>query len=155
MKNSPTSPSPRLSLSPSLLLSLLSLLSLATTACTRSSATPSAPTPAPAAAAHYKAGHGIQLSPTARAFVGIATADFATRLPAGAVLRTVKGDFVYVANGPWFLRTPVTLGAADATSFALKEGLYEGDTIVTHGVRALWLAELQATNGGVGCADGH
>jgi hypothetical protein len=91
--------------------------------------------------------------------VGIATADFATRLPTAAVLRTVKGDFVYVANGPWFLRTPVTLGAADSpsapNSFALKEGLYEGDTIVTHGVRALWLAELQATNGGVGCADGH
>lgn len=152
----PLSPSLLLSLSPSLLLSLLGLLALAvTTACTRTSATPPPAAPPPATAAHYKAGHGIQLSPAARAFVGIATADFATRLPTAAVLRTVKGDFVYVANGPWFLRTPVTLGAADATSFALKEGLYEGDTIVTHGVRALWLAELQATNGGVGCADGH
>ena len=155
MKSS-ISPSPRLPLSPSLLLSLLGLLALAvTTACTRTSATPPPAAPPPATAAHYKAGHGIQLSPAARAFVGIATADFATRLPTAAVLRTVKGDFVYVANGPWFLRTPVTLGAADATSFALKEGLYEGDTFVTHGVRALWLAELQATNGGVGCADGH
>ncbi len=150
---------PRPSLSPSPHLSLfllLTFLALGTTACTRSSATPSPATPpASATAAHYKAGHGIQLSPAARAFVGIATADFATRLPSAAVLRTVKGDFVYVANGPWFLRTPVTLGAADATSFALKEGLYEGDTVVTQGVRALWLAELQATNGGVGCADGH
>lgn len=147
--------SPLLPLSLSLLLSLFIIL--ATTSCTRTSATPppAAPPPASATAAHFKAGHGIQLSPTARAFVGIATADFATRLPTAAVLRTVKGDFVYVANGPWFLRTPVTLGAADATSFALKEGLYEGDTFVTHGVRALWLAELQATNGGVGCADGH
>ncbi len=147
--------SPLLPLSLSLLLSLFIIL--ATTACTRTSATPppTAPPPANATAAHYKAGHGIQLSPAARAFVCIATADFATRLPTDAVLRTVKGDFVYVANGPWFLRTPVTLGAADATSFALKEGLYEGDTFVTHGVRALWLAELQATNGGVGCADGH
>ncbi len=159
MKSS-ISPSPRLPLSPSLLLplvSVLALLTLATTACTRTSATPppAPPPPASANAAHYKAGHGIQLSPAARAFVGIATADYATRLPTDAVLRTVKGDFVYVANGPWFLRTPVTLGAADATSFALKEGLYEGDTFVTHGVRALWLAELQATNGGVGCADGH
>lgn len=151
--------SPLLPLSLSLLLSLFIIL--ATTSCTRTSATPppAAPPPASATAAHFKAGHGIQLSPTARAFVGIATADFATRLPTAAVLRTVKGDFVYVANGPWFLRTPVTLGAADSpsapNSFALKEGLYEGDTIVTHGVRALWLAELQATNGGVGCADGH
>jgi hypothetical protein len=158
MKTS-VSPSPRLPVSRALLLPffILSLLALATTACTRTSATPppTPPPPASATAAHYKAGHGIQLSPAARAFVGIATADFATRLPTAAMLRTVKGDFVYVANGPWFLRTPVTLGAADSTSFALKEGLYEGDTFVTHGVRALWLAELQATNGGVGCADGH
>lgn len=164
MKTSLVSPAPRLSVSLSLLLplfSVLALLTFATTACTRTSATPppAPPASANATAAHYKAGHGIQLSPAARTFVGITTADFATRLPASAVLRTVKGDFVYVANGPWFLRTPVTLGAADSpsapTSFALKEGLYEGDTFVAHGVRALWLAELQATNGGVGCADGH
>lgn len=120
------------------------------------SAAPSAVATVPAAT--YKAGHGLRLTPAARAFIGLATIDFAgTRIPATAVLRTVKGDFVYVRNGDEFLRTPVTLGAADGdtTSFAITDGLYDGDTVVTQGVRALWLAELSATNGGVGCADGH
>ena len=47
------------------------------------------------------------------------------------------------------------LGAADATHIEIKDGLYEGDTIVVKGTRALSLAEIQALNGGVGCADGH
>lgn len=162
MKNSPPSPVPSVSLSlrpsisPPLLLLLSATLALAATGCSRTTAEPVATTTAPATiAAHYKAGHGVQLSPAARAFVGLATAEFNGRLPATAILRTVKGDFVYVANGDWFLRTPVKLGAADNASFTLKDGLYDGDTVVTQGARALWLAELQATNGGVGCADGH
>ncbi len=134
--------------------------------CHRSAASSSvaaAPEPPPAAA--FKSGRGLQLSPAAAAFIGLQTADAGTRdlagakgalaIPAAARLRTAKGDFVFVANGGWFLRTAVTLGATEGEWCVVREGLYEGDTVVTHGARALWLAEIQAVNGGVGCADGH
>lgn len=131
--------------------------------CSRSVAETRAPAPAPAAV--YKAGRGLQFSPAAAQLFALKTGEVASRdfakakgvaaIPSDALLRTVKGDFVFVANGGWFLRTPVTVGASDGMWFEVKEGLYEGDSIVTHGTRALWLAELQAVNGGVGCADGH
>jgi len=146
-----------------LVLSLLSVLSLALSGCgeSRADLTPNEPTHA----ATYKAGHGVQLTPTARTFVGLETGEVVSRkfagasavnaIPAEALLRTVKGDFVYVANGDWFLRTPVQVGAIDASYIEIKDGLYEGDAIVVKGVRGLSLAEIQALNGGVGCADGH
>lgn len=109
-----------------------------------------------AAAATFKDGHGIQLTAAASEFIDLKTAELSGEtIPAAALLRTVKGDFVFVANGDWFLRTPVKVAPAPAGNLAVSEGLYEGDVIVTHGAQALWLAELQATNGGVGCADGH
>lgn len=116
-------------------------------------------------AASYKAGHGLQLTPVAAAFIELVTADVATRdfasgkgataIPTTALVRTIKGDFVYVVNGEWFLRTPVKIGTGDSSHFSVEDGLYEGDKIVSRGARELWLAELQAVNGGVGCADGH
>lgn len=119
----------------------------------------------PAPAATYKAGHGLQLTEVSRKFVGLQTGEVAAHafsggaavsaIPNEALLHTVKGDVVYVANGDWFLRTPVTTGARDATHVEIKDGLYEGDLVVIKAVRALALAELQALNGGVGCADGH
>lgn len=140
-------------------------LSFALSGCGDSRAESAVPAEEPLAAATYKAGHGLKLTPVSRTFTGLATSEVAVRdiaqaqgaavVPSAALLRTVKGDFVYVANGEWFLRTAVKVGARDATHFEIKEGLYEGDTIVTRGVNALWLAELQAVNGGVGCADGH
>ncbi len=136
--------------------------SLVLSGCGASHAEP-AQTKAPAPAAIYKAGNGLQLTPGAREMIGLKTADVAEReigtagrraaIPASALIRTVKGDFVYVANGPWLLRTPVALGAGDAAWFHVADGLYEGDTVVAQGARGLWLAELQAVNGGVGCAD--
>ena len=145
------------------ILTLLSTLSLGLAGCGESRATTAQPEPTPAAT--YKAGHGVQLSPRGREFVGLQTGEVDSRvfgsaaptaaIPVEALLRTVKGDFVYVANGESFLRTPVKLGAADATHIEIKDGLYEGDTIVVKGTRALSLAEIQALNGGVGCADGH
>lgn len=147
-----------------LALILVSTLAFALSGCGESHANTVAhvePTPA----ATYKAGHGVQLTDTARKFVGLETGSVGSHtfggsaespaIPADALLRTVKGDFVYVANGEWFLRTPVTIGAADATHIEIKDGLYEGDTVVVKGVRGLSLAEIQALNGGVGCADGH
>lgn len=142
----------------------LTLGSIAMSGCNRSSAQNAVPEPVEPAAV-YKSQRGIQLSPVASKAIGVESGEIATRdingakgvaaAPANAVLRTVKGDFVYVANGGWFLRTPVNLGASDGAWFEIKEGLYEGDSIVTQGARAVWLAELQAVNGGVACADGH
>lgn len=146
-----------------LTLFLVSLLSFAFMGCGEAHAKVSAAEPPPAA--NYKAGHGLQLSAAATQIVGLQTSEVGARdiaqakavaaVPTDAVLRTVKGDFVFVVNGDWFLRTPVTLGGSEGGFLEVKEGLYEGDKIVTRGARALWLAELQAVNGGVGCADGH
>lgn len=131
---------------------------------TASTTTATATTAAPAPAAHYKEGQGIQLTDTAQQFIGLETGEVTTHdirdakgvpaIPADALLRTLKGNFVFVANGAWLLRTEVKTGADDGAWIEIKDGLYEGDTIVTHGANALWLAELQAVNGGVGCADG-
>lgn len=146
-----------------LVIGLLSALSFALSGCGESHASVTAPEPVHASI--YKAGHGVQLTKTARAFVGLETGEVASRafagaaevtaIPVDALLRTIKGDFVYVANGDWFLRAPVVIGATDVSHVEIKDGLYEGDTIVVKGVRGLSLAEIQALNGGVGCADGH
>jgi multidrug efflux pump subunit AcrA (membrane-fusion protein) len=138
----------------------LALLAAALTGCSPTHAEDDHHHAEAATAAHYKEGHGVQLSPGAAAFVGLATAEVGAArtvpvIPAAALLRTVKGDFVYVANGNWYLRTPVTAGAAHGDRIEIRDGLYEGDVVVSAGVEALWLAELQAVNGGVGCADGH
>jgi hypothetical protein len=121
--------------------------------------------PEPAPAATFKSGRGLQLSPAAMAFIGLQSAEVGARdfgalkgaaaVPVDALLRTAKGDFVWVENGGWFLRTPVKVAATAGGWVAMAEGLYEGDCVVIQGARALWLAEIQAVNGGVGCADGH
>lgn len=118
-----------------------------------------------APAAVFKAGRGLQLGATAAQFIGLATAEVAARdlpgaagapaIPEAALLRTVRGDFVFVANGGWYLRTPVQIGAVAGGWVEIRDGLYEGDTVVAQGARALWLAEIQAVNGGVSCTHGH
>lgn len=147
-----------------LVLSCLTVVSLLVSGCGEGRAErPHASTDEPQPAATYKAGHGLQLTPVAASFLGLMSADVgthdfgeakaATAIPEAALVRTVKGDFVYVVNGEWFLRTPVKLAARDLSHFAVEDGLYEGDRVVVRGARELWLAELQAINGGVGCAD--
>ncbi|MCC5021579.1 MAG: hypothetical protein J6386_01620 [Candidatus Synoicihabitans palmerolidicus] len=109
----------------------------------------------------YKAGHGVHLSAAARDFAGLTTSSVAphqaadTAVPREAVLNTTTGPIVYVANGDAFLRTSVTVEPLTATHVAINDGLYEGDIVVVNGVLTLALAEIQAVNGGVGCADGH
>ena len=120
---------------------------------------------ADAPAVLFKAGRGLQLGATAARFIGLATAEVAARdlpgaagapaIPESALLRTVRGEFVFVANGGWYLRTPVQTGAAAGGWVEIRDGLYEGDTVVAQGSRALWLAEIQAVNGGVSCTHGH
>lgn len=116
-------------------------------------------------AVEFKAGHGLRLGPAAQRFAGLVIAEVATRdlpdaasvtaIPETALLRTVRGEFVFVANGDWFLRTPVRTAAAAGGWVEVRDGLYEGDTVVAQGARALWLAEIQAVNGGVSCTHGH
>lgn len=108
-----------------------------------------------ALACSYKEGQGLELSPAGAKFIDLRTVAFDGRLPAEALLRTVKGDFVFVQNGSRLLRSPVQVGPMVAGHYAVSDGLYEGDIVVVSGVQHLWLAELQAVNGGVGCADGH
>ena len=123
-------------------------------ACTRAPAEAAARA-APEPAAVYNAARGLKLTPFASEFIQLASAEFAAdRVPAAAVLRTVQGTFVYVANGGWYLRTPVTLGppSADGAWLAVQAGLYDGDRIVTNGVRALWLGELHFLRAGQACA---
>ena len=121
-------------------------------------------TEAPTPAASYKPGHGVTLTEAGKAFVDVQTADVRTEehggkevtvIPKDALLRTVRGDFVYVVNGNAFLRAPVVSGVADGADVQIEDGLYEGDRVVVRGVRVLALTEVQALNGGVGCADGH
>lgn len=138
---------------------------LALSACSRSAAGADAPTVEMPPAATYRAGHGLKLSPAGARFIELQTEEVRLReqgggraitaVPAHAVLRTIKGDFVFVANGERLLRTAVVLGPNDAGWVEIVDGLYEGDHVVVRGVDALWLAEIAAVNGGVGCADGH
>ena len=117
------------------------------------------------AAASYKAGHGVRLGEAAAVFAGLRLGEVETRdlpgaagvaaIPREALLRTVRGDFVFVENDGWLLRSPVTAGVAQGGWIEIRDGLYEGDRVAVAGVEALWLAEISAVNGGVGCADGH
>jgi len=87
------------------------------------------------AASTYEEGRGLQLTETAAKFAGIEIADYTGELPPTAVLRTVRGDFVFVQNDGWFRRIPA-------------DHLRKGDRIVVSGIRTLRIAELQAINGG-------
>ena len=78
-----------------------------------------------------------------------------TLIPRSALLETVNGTFVYVPNGKYFFRTAVQTGAKNREWVEILDGLYPGDEVVQEPVQSLWLAELQAIKGGVGCADGH
>ena len=114
----------------------------------------------PAKAAEFKKGQGLLLTPEAAEFIGLRKAEAQAQadrvmVPAQALLRTSEGAFVFVENGQRWLRTAVKFGAESAGSVQVADGLLEGDVIAVAGVRDLWLAELHAVKGGVGCADGH
>lgn len=76
-------------------------------------------------------------------------------IPLSAVVDSVRGPFVYVANDTSFLRTPVKLGAAQDGVVEVLDGLFDGDVVVTNGSPGLWMIELQAVNGGKGCGAAH
>lgn len=72
-------------------------------------------------------------------------------VPNSSLLETATGDYVFVANGPHFLRTPVKVAGKSHGWVAIADGLLEGDLVITNGVEALWCIELQATKGGYAC----
>jgi multidrug efflux pump subunit AcrA (membrane-fusion protein) len=69
-------------------------------------------------------------------------------VPGSAVLETVYGPFVYVANGRALLRTAVRLGARRGGDVEITDGLYGGDQVAVRPVETLYLIELRATKGG-------
>ena len=143
-----------------LLLGALASIALVHAGCNASSAHEHPHDHGPSPAAEYKAGHGVRLTAPAREFAQLQTVEAApagevVEVPVGSLLRSARGDFVYVENGDWFLRTPVTVASIGDTVVQIREGLYDGDVVVSHGVSSLVLSEIQALNGGVGCADGH
>ena len=77
----------------------------------------------------------------------------------GVGIRAVDGELL--VRGPMLLRayrdgtSPEGVDPTVDGWLEVAEGLYEGDKIVVSGTKALWLAEVQAVNGGVGCAHGH
>jgi multidrug efflux pump subunit AcrA (membrane-fusion protein) len=129
--------------------------------CGKSATSVEAENQAPAVkAAEFKKGQGLLLTPEAVDFIGLRKAEAEAKsdrvtLPVQALLRTSEGVFVFVANGQRWLRAPVQVGAESAETVEIKDGVLEGDMVAVAGVRDLWLAELQAIKGGVGCADGH
>lgn len=76
-----------------------------------------------------------------------------TVVPRSALLKTATGTFVYVPNERFFFRTAVKTGAENEEFVEITDGLYAGDSVVKKPVMMLWLAELQAVNGGKACAD--
>lgn len=77
-----------------------------------------------------------------------------TVVPRSALLKTASGTFVYVPNERFYFRTAVKTGAENEEFVEITDGLYAGDSVVKAPVMMLWLAELQAVNGGKACADG-
>jgi hypothetical protein len=72
-------------------------------------------------------------------------------VPESSLLGTATGDYLFVANGQHFLRTPVKVAGKSEGWLAIADGLVEGDVVVTNGVEGLWCIELQATKGGYAC----
>lgn len=69
-------------------------------------------------------------------------------VPRPAILSSALGNFVYVVNGDFLFRTEVKIGAEGNEFVEIKEGVYEGDTVVEQPVQKLWLIELRFTKGG-------
>ncbi len=137
------------------------LLVVALVGCGKQAASAQAEGVAPAAkAAEFKKGQGLLLTAEAAEFIGLRKAEAQAKadrvlVPVQALLRNSEGVFVFVQNGQRWLRTEVKPGIESNGMIQIADGLLEGDVIAIAGVWGLWLAELQAIKGGVGCADGH
>jgi len=75
----------------------------------------------------------------------------AAAVPRESLVRTKDGDFVFTANGDFFVRTAVKLGGVEGDFVEVIEGLYAGDKVVARPVMTLWMTELHHVNGGNAC----
>lgn len=137
----------------------LMLLVVGLVGCGKSALSEGSSQPSPKAA-EFKKGRGLLVTPEAGQFIGLRFAETPAkgdivRIPLSAVVDTAEGKHVFVRNGERWLRTAVKLGAVSGDAVEVADGLLEGDVIAIAGGWYLWLAELQAIKGGVGCADGH
>ena len=69
-------------------------------------------------------------------------------VPDASLLKTTRGNFVYLAKGDRFLRVPVMTGAVGDGFTQVTKGVSAGDVIVTQPVQTLWLTELKQQSGG-------
>ena len=108
----------------------------------------------------HKDGEGISLCGATKESINLKTASVAERtegteqiltVPKAAVLNTTAGASVYVENGDYYKRTDIKVGRTFGDSVEIKEGVYEGDVVVTGAAQTLWLIELRAVKGGKGC----
>ena len=70
----------------------------------------------------------------------LSTTGHVLTVPREAVLKEGGESFVFVANGDAFLRQKVVVGAEDHLYYEIREGLYEGDQVVTRGNHELKIA---------------
>ena len=108
----------------------------------------------------HKDGEGISLCGATKESINLRTTPVTERtegseqiltVPKTAVLNTTAGASVYVENGEYYKRTDVKPGRILGDWVEIKEGVYEGDVVVTHSAQTLWLIELRAVKGGKGC----
>jgi len=71
----------------------------------------------------------------------------AIAVPREAVVRAALGDFAYVAEGEFFKRVPVKVGAEDSQWTEILSGLSPGQTVVSGSAESLWLLELSEVGG--------
>ena len=81
------------------------------------------------------------------------TIDKVLTVPKEAVLKERGESFVFVANGDAFMRQKVVVGSKDHLYIEIRDGLYEGDQVVTKGNHELKIAT--SAQGPAAGSDGH
>ena len=80
--------------------------------------------------------------------VNVGTRRNAVTILISALLKASEGDFVYVQNGDYLLRSQVKAGVVGTHEIEIIDGLYAGDIVASEPGETLWLIELRATKGG-------
>jgi multidrug efflux pump subunit AcrA (membrane-fusion protein) len=112
-----------------------------------------APNVDPAHFKHHQNPNTPSLKPGAFGEITITVAEEKPALvvPREAVIKSTTGNLVYAVNGDAYILTWVETGAESDGWVEIKDGLFEGDSVVVRGVMELWLVELRAVKGGQGC----
>jgi hypothetical protein len=93
--------------------------------------------------------HHLILGQTGLARVGSGAVQSVLVVPNAAVLNAAEGTFVYLQlQAGQFKRVPVQLGEKRQDNVEVKDGVKEGDQVVTIPISTLWITELQLKQGG-------